>query len=73
MSILMRFYDPCEGTITFDGFHTSSVKIAWLRSQIGYVLCYAHVANSFVYVGIDAIFMIYMLSLWLISISIIDV
>lgn len=37
ISLLLRFYDPCQGTITLDGTDIRSLNIKWLRDQIGYV------------------------------------
>lgn len=35
--LLLRFYDPTEGTITFDGVDIRKLRTAWLRAQIGVV------------------------------------
>lgn len=35
--LLLRFYDPTEGRITFDGVDLRELDVAWLRSQIGVV------------------------------------
>lgn len=35
--LLLRFYDPTEGMITFDGVDLKDLKIEWLRRQIGIV------------------------------------
>jgi len=35
--LLLRFYDPTEGTITFDGVDIRELDTTWLRRQIGVV------------------------------------
>jgi subfamily B ATP-binding cassette protein MsbA len=35
--LLLRFYDPTEGVITFDGVDIRELETAWLRQQIGVV------------------------------------
>jgi ATP-binding cassette, subfamily B (MDR/TAP), member 1 len=35
--LLMRFYDPDEGSILLDGVDIRELDLDWLRSQIGYV------------------------------------
>jgi subfamily B ATP-binding cassette protein MsbA len=35
--LLLRFYDPTEGAILFDGKDIRTLKVAWLREQIGVV------------------------------------
>jgi subfamily B ATP-binding cassette protein MsbA len=35
--LLLRFYDPTEGTITFDGVDIRELDTEWLRNQIGVV------------------------------------
>jgi ATP-binding cassette, subfamily B, bacterial MsbA len=35
--LLLRFYDPSEGTIRFDGVDVRELDVQWLRSQIGVV------------------------------------
>lgn len=35
--LLLRFYDPTEGTITFDGVDIRDLDTPWLRKQIGVV------------------------------------
>ncbi len=35
--LLLRFYDPTEGVITFDGVDIRDLDTAWLRKQIGVV------------------------------------
>ena len=35
--LLLRFYDPTEGEISFDGQDVKSLQAAWLRNQIGVV------------------------------------
>jgi ATP-binding cassette, subfamily B (MDR/TAP), member 1 len=35
--LMMRFYDPDEGTITLDGNDLREIDLYWLREQIGYV------------------------------------
>lgn len=37
VSLLMRFYDPAQGRVTFDGTNIQDVKLASLRDQIGLV------------------------------------
>lgn len=36
-SLLLRFYDPNEGTIRLDGKRVDQLKLSWLREQIGVV------------------------------------
>jgi subfamily B ATP-binding cassette protein MsbA len=35
--LLLRFYDPTEGRITFDGVDLRELDVSWLRAQIGVV------------------------------------
>lgn len=35
MNLLLRFYDPKEGTVFLDGADISTLNVRWLRSQIG--------------------------------------
>jgi subfamily B ATP-binding cassette protein MsbA len=35
--LMLRFYDPAEGQILFDGVDLRDLKVGWLRSQIGVV------------------------------------
>ncbi len=35
--LLLRFYDPTEGQILFDGVDIRELKVSWLRNQIGVV------------------------------------
>ena len=35
--LLLRFYDPTEGSISFDGHDAKELNAAWLRNQIGVV------------------------------------
>ncbi len=35
--LVLRFYDPTEGSITFDGVDLRELRVDWLRSQIGVV------------------------------------
>ncbi|CAE7507577.1 abcB1 [Symbiodinium sp. CCMP2592] len=35
--LLLRYYDPSDGSITLDGLDYRSYNIRWLRSQIGFV------------------------------------
>lgn len=37
MQLLMRFYDPQEGSITLDGIDIRNLSLSWLRDNIGYV------------------------------------
>jgi ATP-binding cassette, subfamily B, bacterial len=37
LQLLLRFYDPTQGTVLFDGTDLRDVKVASLRSQIGFV------------------------------------
>lgn len=37
VNLLMRFYDPQDGSVTLDGQNIKELNIKWLRSQIGYV------------------------------------
>ncbi|TVU35429.1 hypothetical protein EJB05_17317, partial [Eragrostis curvula] len=37
ISLLERFYDPDSGTISLDGHELKSLKISWLRDQMGLV------------------------------------
>lgn len=36
-SLLLRFYEPNEGTISFDGVNLADLDVIWLRHQIGIV------------------------------------
>jgi ATP-binding cassette, subfamily B, bacterial MsbA len=35
--LVLRFYDPTEGDIFFDGVNLKEIKVSWLRGQIGVV------------------------------------
>ena len=35
--LMLRFYDPTEGQILFDGVDIKELRVSWLRSQIGVV------------------------------------
>jgi ATP-binding cassette, subfamily B (MDR/TAP), member 1 len=35
--LMMRFYDPDEGTVSLDGVDLRDLDLEWLRDQIGYV------------------------------------
>lgn len=35
--LIMRYYDPDEGTVYLDGINLRNINLEWLRSQIGYV------------------------------------
>ena len=35
MNLLLRFYDPKSGSMTFDGVEIRDLNVRWLRSQIG--------------------------------------
>jgi subfamily B ATP-binding cassette protein MsbA len=35
--LMLRFYDPSEGQILFDGVDIRELKVSWLRNQIGVV------------------------------------
>ena len=37
VNLLLRFYDPQEGSITLDGVSLKDLNVKWLRNQIGYV------------------------------------
>ncbi|KAL6840495.1 hypothetical protein ACP4OV_030305 [Aristida adscensionis] len=37
ISLLERFYDPDSGTISLDGVEIKSLKVSWLRDQMGLV------------------------------------
>ena len=37
LQLIMRLYDPDEGTITLDGHDIKELELQWLRSNIGYV------------------------------------
>ena len=37
MALLLRFYDPDEGSILIDGINLKEINIRWLRTQLGYV------------------------------------
>lgn len=37
LQLIMRFYDPDEGTITIDGHDLKTIDLVWLREVIGYV------------------------------------
>ena len=37
VSLLQRFYDTSEGTITIDGYDLTTLDLRWLRQHIGYV------------------------------------
>jgi ABC-type transport system involved in cytochrome bd biosynthesis fused ATPase/permease subunit len=37
ISLLMKFYGTCEGSIEVDGRNITELNLHWLRSQIGYV------------------------------------
>ena len=36
-NLLLRFYDPQEGSVTIDGLEIKTLNSRWLRNQIGYV------------------------------------
>lgn len=36
-NLLLRFYDPQEGSVTLDGIDIKTLNSRWLRNQIGYV------------------------------------
>ena len=46
VSLLSRFYDVCEGSITIDGYDVRSVTLASLRKQMGVML-----QDSFIFSG----------------------
>lgn len=37
LQLIMRYYDPDEGTVYLDDVDMRNIDLAWLRSQIGYV------------------------------------
>lgn len=37
LQLIMRFYDPDEGSISLDGTDLRYLDLDWLRNQIGYV------------------------------------
>lgn len=37
IALLQRFYDPDHGTVTLDGVDLRSLKVSWLRQQMGLV------------------------------------
>jgi len=37
VSLLERFYDPQQGSVTLDGADLKTLNVRWLRSQFGYV------------------------------------
>ncbi|KAL9180710.1 hypothetical protein ACHAXT_011163 [Thalassiosira profunda] len=37
VSLLQRFYDTSEGTITIDGYDLTTLDLRWLRQHVGYV------------------------------------
>jgi ABC-type multidrug transport system fused ATPase/permease subunit len=37
MQLLQRFYDPLDGTVLVDGIDIKTLRICWLRQQIGIV------------------------------------
>jgi ATP-binding cassette subfamily B (MDR/TAP) protein 1 len=37
MNLLLRFYDPIDGSVLLDGVDIKTLNVRWLRSQIGYV------------------------------------
>jgi ABC-type multidrug transport system fused ATPase/permease subunit len=37
IALLLRFYDPSDGSITLDGQDVRGLNIKWLRDQIGCV------------------------------------
>jgi len=37
ISLLLRFYDPLQGSVCLDGIDIKDLNVRWLRSQIGYV------------------------------------
>ncbi|UJR37712.1 hypothetical protein I4U23_030407 [Adineta vaga] len=37
VALLLRFYDPYQGTVLLDGHDIRTLSLAWLRSQIGFV------------------------------------
>ena len=38
MGLLLRFYEPAEGSVTIDGRDIKEVNVTWLRSQVN-ALC----------------------------------
>ncbi|KAG5185500.1 ATP-binding cassette, sub-family B, member 1A [Tribonema minus] len=37
LALLLRFYDPCAGSVHLDGRDVRTINLRWLRSRIGYV------------------------------------
>jgi ATP-binding cassette subfamily B (MDR/TAP) protein 1 len=37
LQLLMRFYDPDQGSVLLDGVDIREIDLYWLRSKIGYV------------------------------------
>lgn len=37
IQLILRYYDPDEGSITLDGNDLRDLDLEWLRSKIGYV------------------------------------
>lgn len=37
LQLIMRFYDPDEGSVSLDGIDLRDLDLDWLRNQIGYV------------------------------------
>ncbi|KAL4464298.1 hypothetical protein ABPG72_011343 [Tetrahymena utriculariae] len=37
MQLLLRFYDPDNGSVTIDGYDVKSLDYRWLRNRVGYV------------------------------------
>jgi ATP-binding cassette subfamily B (MDR/TAP) protein 1 len=37
VKLLLRFYDPTEGTLSLDGVDVRDLNVAWYRDRIGYV------------------------------------
>jgi ATP-binding cassette subfamily B (MDR/TAP) protein 1 len=37
MQLIMRFYDPDQGSIFIDGHDLRTIDLVWLREAIGYV------------------------------------
>ena len=37
MNLLLRFYDPQEGTVMLDGQDIRQLNVRWLRNSFGYV------------------------------------
>ena len=37
MNLLLRFYDPLEGSVMLDGVDLRTLNVRWLRNCMGYV------------------------------------